>query len=103
MENSHITESENANPSTQGSGRKVFRSIPMTLMIVLIADTPSLPDLRATLAGYIQWRIRSVITKIMKYASWKLNIEKYQQNFLCSHDKTAQVIIRITMNFKLEL
>lgn len=41
----------NTNPSTQGSGCKVSRLIPMTLMIVLIADTPSHPVLRATLAG----------------------------------------------------
>lgn len=53
MENFHIIEFETANPSTQGSGCKVFRSIPMTLMIVLMADTPSHPDLKATLAGYI--------------------------------------------------
>lgn len=40
-----------AYPSTQGSGCKVSRFIPITLMIVLIADTPSHPDLRATRAG----------------------------------------------------
>jgi len=46
--------SEIANPSTQGSGRNVLRLIPMTLMIVFMADTPSHPELRATLAGYKQ-------------------------------------------------
>jgi hypothetical protein len=46
--------SEIANPSTQGSGRNVFRLIPMTLMIVFIAATPSDPERRATLAGYMQ-------------------------------------------------
>lgn len=44
--------SEIANPSTQGSGRNVSRLIPMTLMIVFMAATPSHPELRATLAGY---------------------------------------------------
>jgi len=43
--------SANTNPSTQGSGRKVFRFIPITLMMVLIADTPSHKDSNATLAG----------------------------------------------------
>ena len=45
---------ELANPSTQGSGRKVLRSIPITLMIVLMAAIPSHPDFRATLAGFIK-------------------------------------------------
>lgn len=44
----------NANPSTQGSGRKLLRLIPITLMIVLIAATPSHPEFSATLAGYIK-------------------------------------------------
>lgn len=56
MENSHVAKFENANPSTQGSGRSVLRSIPITLMIVLIAATPSHPDLSDTLAGYIQMK-----------------------------------------------
>lgn len=42
---------KNSNPSTQGSGRKVWRLIPMTLIIVLIAATPSHPVFKATLAG----------------------------------------------------
>jgi hypothetical protein len=40
-----------SNPSTQGSGRSVLRLIPITLIIVLIAETPSHPDLRDILAG----------------------------------------------------
>jgi len=43
--------SAKTNPSTQGSGRKVFRFIPITLMMVLIAATPSHPDFSDTLAG----------------------------------------------------
>lgn len=53
------------NPSTQGSGRKVFRSIPMTLVIVLIAETPSHPDLRATLAGCMQQKQNIFIKKLI--------------------------------------
>lgn len=45
------TQGIESNPSTQGSGRKVLRLIPITLMIVLIAETPSHPDLREILAG----------------------------------------------------
>lgn len=50
----------NAHPSTQGSGCNVLRLIPMTLIIVLIADTPSHPDLSATLAGYNKNRLKSL-------------------------------------------
>ena len=46
-----ITQGIESNPSTQGSGRSVLRLIPMTLIIVLMAETPSHPDLRAILAG----------------------------------------------------
>lgn len=52
--NYEFAASEITNPSTQGSGRNVLRSIPMTLMIVFIADTPSQPERSATLAGYKQ-------------------------------------------------
>ena len=45
------TQGTESNPSTQGSGRKVLRSIPITLIIVLIAAIPSEPDLRAILEG----------------------------------------------------
>lgn len=54
MQNYEFVASEIANPSTHGSGRNVLRLIPMTLMIVFIAATPSHPELRATLAGYRQ-------------------------------------------------
>lgn len=54
MQKCHIAQFEIANPSTQGSGCKVSRFIPITLMIVLIAAIPSHPDARATLAGCIQ-------------------------------------------------
>lgn len=63
----------NTNPSTQGSGRKVSRFIPMTLMIVLIADTPSHPVLRATLAGcknnniFVQYRCFSISDQFFQY------------------------------------
>jgi hypothetical protein len=46
-----IKENYRTNPSTHGSGLNVSRLIPMTLMMVLIAATPSHPDFRATLAG----------------------------------------------------
>jgi hypothetical protein len=46
-----LTQGVESNPSTQGSGRNVLRFIPITLIMVLIAETPSHPDFRATLAG----------------------------------------------------
>lgn len=55
---------EIAYPSTQGSGCKVSRLIPMTLIIVFMAATPSHPDLRATLAGYEQKQQHSAITNM---------------------------------------
>ena len=62
MQKCHIAQVEIANPSTQGSGRKVSRFIPITLIIVLIAAMPSHPDLRATLAGYIYERKFDITT-----------------------------------------
>ena len=43
---------KNGYPSTHGSGRRVSRLMPITLMMVLMAATPSHPSLRATRAGY---------------------------------------------------
>lgn len=57
-----------ADPSTQGSGRKLLRLIPITLMIVLIAAIPSHPELRATLAGYIKEDDRYV-RNVIKYGN----------------------------------
>lgn len=39
-------------PSTQGSGRKVSRLMPMTPIMVLIAEIPSQPASKAVRAGY---------------------------------------------------
>lgn len=68
-----------AYPSTQGSGRNVTRLIPITLMIVLIADIPSHPELRATLAGYKQKH------------HW---YEQYYNKNLINHDGDTSVLLK---------
>ena len=48
-------------PSTEGSGRSVSRSTPITLRMVLIAATPSQPARSAASAGASMWVMFGVI------------------------------------------